>query len=267
MSKNVMLSVLAMSGDRENLRAAAALEFARSAVYGWSDGDVSIMLDTAAACRKTRTGRALADTLRAFADVLRVQRTGRSVVHSDDADNAWRAACYLPPLPDFAGAEGKAQRKLLGLGADGKLGGWAVAVSGVWLDAVDKHMARAKATADKARQDKKDVEDADAAAAAEALAAAKALETEEETAETSPESAQDAELARLRSVVVALTTENDRLTTLLAAADFAQELAVSEAVGIALAEAQQQRENGPPAFIAAAKLVKTAQKARKPAAA
>ena len=161
---NVLNGVLAFAGDKAAARAGALSEVARAAASGWAHGDVSLMVDTAKGCGKTRTGAAVGETLQAFADIVRAERTGQRIVLSDDAP-AWRVACYLPALPaDLPeGLKGKEFATALAP--------WGQTVAVQWLVAVDLHIKAAKDAADTKRAATKAAKETTAASAAGAVVA------------------------------------------------------------------------------------------------
>ena len=160
---NVLNGVLAYAGDKAAARAGALSEVARAANAGWAHGDVSLMVDTAKGCGKTRTGAAVGDCLQAFADIIRAERTGQRILLGDAP--AWRVACYLPGLPlDLPeGLKGKEFATALAP--------WGQMVAQQWLVAVDLHVKAAKDAADAKRAKTKAEKETTAASAVGAVVA------------------------------------------------------------------------------------------------
>lgn len=197
---NVMNGALALAGDKVAALKAAISDVCLAASRGWADGDVSIMVNTAKACKKTRMGKAVADVTQALADVIRAQRAGQRIVLSDQAP-AWRGQCYLPALPENMpeGIKGKELAKFLGAA-----GGWGEAVAAVWSTAVDMHAAAEKAVADSKRAETKAIK-----VAAETSASAAVVTMNEDAAEkVQPEAAS---INDLQAQVDSLTVERDAL--------------------------------------------------------
>lgn len=197
---NVMNGALALAGDKAAALNAALADVCLAASRGWADGDVSIMVNTAKACKKTRMGKAVADVTQAFADIIRAQRAGQRIVLGEQAP-AWRGQCYLPALPaDLPeGIKGREFAKFLGA-----VGGWGESVAAVWGSAVDMHAAAEKAVADGKRADAKAIKTAAETAASAAVVVMNAVEPEK--VQPDPATVND-----LQAQVDALTVERDAL--------------------------------------------------------
>lgn len=141
---NVMNGVLSFAGDKIASRAGAMSDVARAAASGWANGDVSLMVDTAKRCNKTRTGVAVSDCLQAYADVIRAERTGSRIALSDDA-SAWRGQCFLPALPSDL-PEGIKGKEFAAALSD-----WGQLVARQWGVAIDMHIKATKDASDAKR--------------------------------------------------------------------------------------------------------------------
>lgn len=196
MSKNVMYGALAYAGDKSSALVTALADVCLAASRGWADGDVSIMKNTIEACKKTRTGKAVAEVTQAYADIIRAERVGGRVVLADNAP-AWRVQCFLPVLPVLpAELKGKALATKLAET-------WGLMVAQGWISAVELHAADQKAAADDKRTAAK--------VAAEATAASVSV-----TVESAPAAAEFVgpdipALNDLQSQVDTLTAERDAL--------------------------------------------------------
>lgn len=196
---NVLNGVLAFAGDKVAARAGALSEVAKAAASGWANGDVSLMVDTAKGCNKTRTGSAVGETLQAYADVIRAQRTGSRIALGEDAP-AWRVQCFLPALPDNIpeGTKGKEFATALAP--------WGQAVAAQWGVAIDLHIQAAKDAADAKRAAGKLAKESAEKAAAGAVIAMNA-----ETAQPEKMGPDIPSINDLQAQLDAVTTERDAL--------------------------------------------------------
>lgn len=250
MSKSrALLSVLALAGDSNAGRKAAASDIGHCAIRATMHGDTAVIVDTARAVseKKTRTARAIRVACECLAAALLAQRR-----HEDMIEDVVKAARSILPGEEsaiiFGAGAVDALTDALGAAAaaikPGEKPGatFGAAAAAAWLGLVDAVIAALKGI-DDARRAAKKTAAAPSAAADEDAAAAADEDAAADGGATGATDTTDTDTTAL--ALAAVTAERDALALALATMtaerdELAAALAVAQATGKAVRKAPRE---------------------------